>query len=90
MTRCDLLTALAAAGVALRIEGDAIRYRAPRGALTPPLRAALMEHKANILFDFEERSAIREYDGGLSRAEAERLAAGDILNASSNREKGAK
>ncbi len=32
-------------------------------------------------FDFEERSAIREYEGGLPRAAAERLARFDQLDA---------
>jgi hypothetical protein len=32
-------------------------------------------------FDFEERSAIREYEGGLPRAAAERLARFDLLDA---------
>ncbi len=31
-------------------------------------------------FDFEERAAIREYDGGLPRAAAERLASMDLIN----------
>ena len=85
MTRCDMLKACATAGVALRIEGGAIRYTAPRGALTADLRAALVEHKPDIIFEYEERAAIREFDGGLDRAEAERLAAADVLNAASIR-----
>jgi hypothetical protein len=32
---------------------------------------------------YEERAAIMEYDGGLSRDEAERLAAVDVLGAGS-------
>ena len=31
-------------------------------------------------FDFEERAAIREYDGGLSRPAAERLARLDLID----------
>lgn len=31
-------------------------------------------------FDFEERAAIREYEGGLPRAAAERLARFDLLD----------
>ena len=79
MTRCELSERLAAAGVALRIEGDALRYRAPRGAMTPDLRAALVEHKPDVLHDFNERAAIMEYDGGLPRPEAEARAAADVL-----------
>ena len=80
MTRSDLMQHFAAADVTLRIEGDALRYRAPRGAMTPDLRAALVERKPDMLHDYHERAAIREFEGGLERAEAERLAAEDILN----------
>ena len=64
----------------LRSEDNALRYRALRGAMTADLHAALVEHKPDIIFDFEERAAIREYDGGLDRAEAERLSAADVLS----------
>jgi hypothetical protein len=80
MTRCDLMQHLAACDVTLRIEGDALRYRAPRGTMTPDLRAALVEYKPDVLHDYHERAAIMEFDGGLDRAEAERLAAEDVLN----------
>ena len=79
MNPYDLLQALRAAGVTLRIVGDSLRYRAPRGALTPELRAALAEHKPDILHDYHERAGIVEYHGGLPRAEAEALAAVDVL-----------
>ena len=56
---------------------------------TPPLRGvplsrcpgnrASWEHDQEA-FDFEERAAIREYDGGLPRAAAERLASMDLIN----------
>jgi hypothetical protein len=85
MNRCELFTALDAAGVALRIEGGAIRYTAPRGAMTAELRAALVEHKPDLLHDYEERAAIREYDGNMPRAEAERLAAADVQESQSIR-----
>ena len=35
----------------------------------------------DLLSDFVERAAVLEYDGGLSRAEAERQASGEILDA---------
>ena len=88
MNRFDMLKACAAAGVALRIEGGAIRYTAPRGALTPALRCALIEAKPDLLHDYEERAAIREFDGNMPRAEAERLAAADVLNGASIRTEG--
>jgi hypothetical protein len=79
MSHHHLLTTLAAARVTLRVEGGAIRYRAPRGALTPALRLAVIEAKPDILFEYEERAAIREHDGGLPRSVAERRAAADVL-----------
>lgn len=33
---------------------------------------------AALMVDFEERAAIREYDGGMSREDAERLAKEDL------------
>jgi hypothetical protein len=90
MTRRDLLETLAAAGVALRIEGDAIRYTAARGALTPALRCAAIEAKSDLLHDYEERAAIMEFDGNMTRAEAERLASADVLGVAGIRERGAK
>jgi len=79
MTPFDIIQALAAAGVTLRIVGNAIRYTAPRGAVTPELQAALVEVKPDILYAFNERAAIVEHDGGLDRAEAEPRAGGDVL-----------
>lgn len=72
-----------ALGIVLSADGGKLRYEAPAGRLTPELRAALVANKAAILDlletesareDFEERAAIMEFDGGLSRDEAERTA----------------
>ena len=47
------------------------------------LRAAVGEPGLDAALErFEERAAIREYDGGYDRAEAERLALADVLEAS--------
>jgi hypothetical protein len=77
MTSAALLDVLHAAGVVLTLDGHALRYRAPKGVLTSDLLLQLAQHKAALLAlveDFEERTALAEYDGGLPRAEAERLA----------------
>lgn len=58
-----------------------IRCRAPKGVLTPALRRQLTQHKAALLDlveEFEERAAIAEYCGGLSRADAGALAWHDL------------
>src|SRR5689334_7841658 len=54
----DFLLRLRAAGVTLRLEGETVRFSAPRGALTPELREELTRHK----------DAIREHLRGLDHA----------------------
>jgi hypothetical protein len=77
VTAPALLTTLRARGVTLTPWGDRVRVRAPSEALTDDVREALRTHKAALLDRveaFEERAALMEFDGGLSRAEAERFA----------------
>ena len=81
MTRCDMLKRLHAAGATLRVEGNRLCYRAPAGALTPDLHAALIEHKPDLLFEYNERAGILEYDAGIRRLEAEARAADMIFDA---------
>jgi hypothetical protein len=67
---------LARRGIRLEACGERLRYY-PRSAMTPDLLDRLITHKAEliaIIERFEERAAIVEYDGGFSRAEAERRA----------------
>jgi hypothetical protein len=50
VTPSDLLAELKRRGITLLPEGaDAIRYSAPRGAMTDELRALIREHKAALL-----------------------------------------
>ena len=49
MTSCETLAELDRRGVVLEPNGDKLRYRAPQGALTPELREAITENKAEIL-----------------------------------------
>jgi hypothetical protein len=44
-----LMSELTARGIKLRPVPDGLRYEAPRGALTPELRAELAKHKAELL-----------------------------------------
>jgi len=70
-------------GASVRVVGDRLRYR-PVWAVAPELRERMNEHREELLAlveHFEERAAIREFDGGLSRAEAERLALEDVVAA---------
>ena len=45
----ELLSQLRSLGVEVWAEGDRLRYKAPKGALTPELRAELVGYKADIL-----------------------------------------
>ena len=49
MTAAALLDELQARGAVLTVNGDRIQVEAPRAAITPELRAALVEHKPDIL-----------------------------------------
>lgn len=80
MRAADILAAVRAAGITLKAEGEGIRAT-PRAALTDSLRAEIRANRAAILAALredgeaqEERAAILEFDGGLTREIAERLA----------------
>lgn len=49
MIAFEVLADLRHRGVELFVAGGTLRYRAPRGVLTPELRAALSAHKAELL-----------------------------------------
>jgi TubC N-terminal docking domain len=89
MTPLDLIIELQDRGVTLARDGDRLRWRAPKGALNPDLFARLTSQEWAILatllaarqkdpefwmFCFNERAAIMQICGGLSRERAERLA----------------
>ena len=74
MEAVDLLRTAHAAGLQVHMDGEDLIVRGPK-RLTA-LAQQLLSHKEEILKVLElveERTAIMEYDGGLSRAEAERL-----------------
>jgi len=76
VSAAELLLDLARRGIRLEAHGERLRYF-PRSAVTPDLLDRLKAHKGELLASierFEERAAIMEFDGGLSRPEAERLA----------------
>ena len=49
MTAADLLTHCRERGIVLVDQGDRLQFRAPKGALTPDLKAALARHKGALL-----------------------------------------
>ena len=78
----DLLHDLRGKDIQLTVQGERLTYDAPAGVMTEALLALVRQHKAALLAlltqeDAEwhdERAAILEYEGGLSRAEADRQA----------------
>ena len=78
MTALALLRQLHALGVTLTPYPDGtLHYKAPKGTLTPGLREAMRKHKEGLhglVEKWNERAAIGEYCGELTRAEAEQLA----------------
>jgi hypothetical protein len=54
VTADEVLTTAQRAGIRLFAEGDQLRYRAPKGVLTPELRHALIEHKGTLLITLQE------------------------------------
>ena len=57
MNAAELLTELESHGVQLTVDGETLRYRAPKDALTGSLREALAEHKPELLALLRERDA---------------------------------
>lgn len=49
MTTDEILTIVRTAGIVLEARGDTLHVEAPWGALTPELRALLVQHKPDIL-----------------------------------------
>ena len=77
----DLLLRLERDGFKLRAEGDTL-FVEPGHRLTPADGQAIRDHKADILaylVEYDERAGIAEYDGNLSRPDAEALAVALIL-----------
>jgi hypothetical protein len=75
MDSVTLLANAYVAGLQVQADGERLMVRGPKRLA--PLVQYLLSRKVEILDVLalvEERVAIMEYDGGLSRAEAERLA----------------
>jgi len=78
MTALALLQQLAALGVVLTPYPDGtLRYKAPKGTMTPELLDEIHQQRTELhalVEEWGERVAIAEYCGSLSRNEAEQLA----------------
>ena len=84
MGAVDLLRDLMAEGVEFETDGERICWSNGGAQLTPERLTVLKDGKAEVLQflstvpdtdAFEERAAIAEFDGGLTRSEAEDMAA---------------
>nr|ADZ24999.1 non-ribosomal peptide synthase [Sorangium cellulosum] len=64
MSLGELFSDLSQRGVQLWVEGDALRIRAPAGALTPNVRASLATHKAQIV------SLLKRMEAGTQASDA--------------------
>lgn len=77
----DLLLRLERDGFRLRADGDTL-FVEPGHRLSAADGQAIRDHKADILaylVEYDERAGIAEYDGNLSRSDAEALAVSQIL-----------
>ena len=72
MNTADVIRLLRENGIEINLDPDSTRlkYRGPCGALTPFIRATLIEYMPAIVDLYNERAAIMEYDGGLSASQA--------------------
>lgn len=59
MTMQDVLRETSRLGIHLEVCEDRLRYRAPKGSMTPELRAALVAHKTTLLPVVERLDAMR-------------------------------
>jgi hypothetical protein len=79
-----LLSELRAYGVVLSITPErSLAFKAPKGVMTNLIVQRIRANRddlLDLLERFEERAAIMEYDGGLAREDAERMALVDMLN----------
>lgn len=71
-------------GIRLSVEGDKLKFKAEtEGIVTAKDIAVMKEMKSDLIdvvMEFEERAGIYEFEGDLTRPEAERLAVGDLVD----------
>lgn len=78
-----LFSDLRSAGVELSVDREGrLAFDGPDHVLTDDRLATMRAHRDGLLAlveRFEERAAVAQYDGGLSRSDAERLALAELL-----------
>jgi hypothetical protein len=58
MSVSALLSECRKRGITLNLSGGRLRYRAPKDAITPELKAALAAHKARLVSQLQSRDAV--------------------------------
>jgi TubC N-terminal docking domain len=74
----DLLERLHNDGVILTVDGNRLKYKAPVGAVTPELRAAMIERRPDLVYEYHERAGILIYDARMPKDKAEARAANTL------------
>ena len=59
MTVVELTATLSSRGITLFLDGDALRFRAPKGALTEDLKQRIAEQRAEIVGRLQNQGASR-------------------------------
>jgi len=83
VTPTAILNELQTRRVVLFVEGGALRYRAPKGAITPELRQALIENKTDILTAITSgkgANIARQERGALDSLSSETAATADLTS----------
>ena len=73
----NLFRRLRSLGVSLFTDGAGLGFDSPEGVITDELLSEMRAHRDDLIAvaeRFEERAAVAQYDGGLIRSDAERLA----------------
>jgi hypothetical protein len=77
----NLFRRLRSLGVSLFANGAGLGFDSPEGVITDELLSEMRAHRDDLIAEverFEERAAVAQYDGGLIRSEAERLALSEL------------
>lgn len=80
----NLFRRLRSLGVSLFTNGAGLGFDSPEGVITDELLSEMRAHRDDLIAvaeRFEERAAVAQYDGGLIRSEAERLALSELPTA---------
>ncbi len=88
MVAIELFAELRSIGVRLSIDPDGrVAYDAPVGVMTDDILGRMRSHRDGLLAlceQIEKRAAIMEFDGGMTRVDAERMVMAEVVGESSD------